>query len=198
MHKLSLYLNDDQYAALEDLSSEAGFESAEECANHMIYHRLKAEYMHAHLMQAGFSEEEGGFTGIQPPCCPICGKEMLCSGREDETIYFECISCNMSARLCPDPEDPESCVAEFMKDALCVEARRRSALEKPGCSVTVVFYTFADIAEKKIIDIDQDNLSYDNLIQIAKDAFLALLPFSEKYTPSAVEEALGEYLKEIK
>ena len=44
MHKLSLYLNDDQYKLLEELSAEKSSESAEECANTILYEKLRIGY----------------------------------------------------------------------------------------------------------------------------------------------------------
>ena len=196
MHKLSIYLNDDQYTLLKELSDEADFESVEECANYILYSQLFAEYRkkYQEQMQDRSDNEE---ISIEAPTCPICGKPMHSLGSEGEKIYFECKPCDANALLSPDPKNPDDCVAEFSKDPLHVEVRRRWALDKPGFTLSVFIYTYGEAIGKEIVNRDQDDLTFDNMIELSKDALKAFLPLAERYTGKAVEASIEEFIKEI-
>ena len=197
MHKLTLYLNDDQYAVLNDLRRERGFESAEEAANEILYSDILYKYRLQHLgEQLRKVEDSTVDRTLIPkltPSCPYCGSAMKYAVTEEGTLHYGCEKCGAEARICPFPDYPEDCKVEFSLNHYTAAVRRRDSFERPGYVVTVYIYTGYDVACADVENADANNLSIYDLGEIAGRAFREYLPFAERYTSSDIEAALKEY-----
>lgn len=205
MHKLNLYLNDDQYKQLSQLAKSAGRDTAEEYANEIFYSELRSKCLITHpelfdqLLSDRYGEAESD-TFPKAPACPICGEDMVCDGREsffNEAYCYECEACNTQARLSPSPKHPCNCFAEFSKGPMYIEVRRRDDLEKPGFKISGYIYTCDDVVEVAILEREQENVTFQDLCQLVTDAFKAYLPFAERFSTEAVKAALKEYIEQL-
>lgn len=205
MHKLSLYLNNEQYDELTRLAEITETETAEEYANEMFYTSLSKRAFILHpdaLDPLARLNKDFDRSSIPPaPTCPICGKKMAFSGYNsyyEEAYSYECENCGAQSRLLPYPAEPRNCFAEFSKAPMYVEARRKDGMDKPGFNITGFMYTYSDVIEIDILSKDQENVTFEDLCRMASEAFLAYLPFSEKYTTPAIEDKLTEYIQTLR
>lgn len=200
MHKLNLYLNEDQYEQLRKLSDEADYDSPEECANELFYTHLHCRWIdeHPEVVRKLWSDQiTASGADMQTLSCPLCGKEMTYIETEEGSHRYECPACEIVSRIRPDGAMPDDCYAEFSKSPLYVEARRRWGMDRPGINITAYLYTGVDVVAHNILSADQENVSFEEIQMAAAEAFLALLPFAEKFSTEAVEAALKEYIQEL-
>lgn len=199
MHKLTFYLNNDQYRALEVLSEEKGYESAEEAANEVLYSEIRRRWHHKlneDLLKNSEEQVDQLLIKKLTPSCPHCGGMMIYTKSEEGVLNYECVSCGAEARVCPTPDSPDLCKVEFSKDHFVVEARRRNPEDHPGYVVTVTIYAAYDIACVDVESKDAENLTICDLGKIAERAYSIYRPFAERYLPTSIEKSLAEYSRQ--
>ena len=131
--------------------------------------------------------------------CPICGMAMMISpssAKEEGYENYHCDSCNVTADI--TYEAPEDLSVEFSKGNYGMMAH--VFRNDPTKGFYISFWLGETLGLDDVIIYSEfcDGPDMDTLSDAAARFFKDFLPFAERYSPKAVEEALEEYREQLK